>query len=173
VKLYVAPASQSVVSGNSVTVQVRLSKAANSKVDYAKADMTFSTNQLEIVSVSRSGSYFNASGGPVTSFNNSKGTLNISGSGDTLPSNADVLVASVTFKAKSAGTGTLSYTNASLAGDLLGSGSVKNALTATAGTSVLVSSPPCVTTTIHHATETEQFYPESDSSGSDCIANNA
>jgi hypothetical protein len=163
VKLYVAPASQSVVSGNSVTVQVRLSKAANAKVDYAKADMTFSTNQLEVISVSRSGSYFNATGGPVTSFNNSKGTINISGSGDTLPTNADVLVASVTFKAKAAGTGTLSFTGASVAGDLLGSGNVKNSLTATAGTSVVVSSPPTTppATTQPKPSSTSQSQPPS------------
>lgn len=142
VKLYVAPASLSVVSGNSLTIQVRLSKAANAKVDYAKADLTFSSNQLEITSVSKSGSHFNASGGPVTSFNNSKGTVNISGSGSTLPVNADVLVASVTLRAKSTGTGLISFTNASVVGDLLGSGSMKNALTATAGSSVAVSSPP-------------------------------
>lgn len=151
VKLYVAPASQSIVSGNSFTLQVRLIKDTNAKVDYAKADIVFPSQYFEIISISRSGSHFSYNGGPLTSFNNSNGTLVVSGSGDTLPTNANVLVASVTFRAKAVGTRSVSFTDSSVAGDELGSGNVKNALTATAEASINITPPPSPPVTTQRA----------------------
>lgn len=142
VKLYSTPGSQSVAAGNDITLQIRLTKDTTSKVDFAGADIRFSANVLEVISVSRAGSYFTYDNGPTTSFNNANGTLTVSGRGDTLPTAADVLLASVTFRVKTGGTGTTSFTGASVAGDQLGSGNVKNSLNVTSGSTIVGVTPP-------------------------------
>lgn len=142
VKLYVNPTSLSITAGQTGSVQLRLSKDSSAKVDYVDAKATFSTANLEVVSISRQGSHFGYSNGPATSFNNSNGTLAISGRGAELATKADVLVATVTFRGKSVGTGSISYTASSQAGDLTNGGHVKNSLSARVGGIVDISSPP-------------------------------
>ena len=161
VRLYVTPSSSSGPIGRNVAVQIRLSKDTNAKVDYAKADTRFSTAVLEVVSVSRAGSYFTNNGGPTTSYNNSNGTLVVSGSGNTLPTVADALLVTVTFRVKTAGAGTISFTGSSEAGDLLGGGNVKNVLNATSGSSITGESPPPAATPAKPATATPTPSPTS------------
>jgi hypothetical protein len=161
VRLYVSPSSSSGAAGRNVAVQIRLSKDTNAKVDYAKADTRFSTAVLEVVSISRAGSYFTNNGGPTTSYNNSNGTLIVSGSGNTLPTTADALLVTVTFRVKTTGTGTITVTAASEAGDLLGGGNVKNVLTATSGSSITGESPPPAATPAKPATATPTPSPTS------------
>ncbi len=146
VRLYTTPASASAVTGNTVSIQIRLSKTSSAKVDYVKADMKFTTSVLEIVSVNKSGSYFTGSGGPTSTYNNSNGTLVITGKGTSMSTPSDVLISTITFRLKSAGTGTLQFNSGSQAGDLLGSNNVKNSLTASTGSSITGTTPASTTT---------------------------
>lgn len=162
VKLYATPSNSTVTANHNVAVQIRLAKDTNAKVDYVSADMRFSANMLEIIAVSRTGSYFTENNGPTISFNNSNGTLVVTGTSGTMPSTADVLLATVTFRVKGIGTGSFSFSSGSVAGDQLGGGNVKNALTSTSGSSIVGVSPPSSSPT--KTTTTTSSTPSSSSS---------
>lgn len=145
VRLYLSPASSSITTGATTTLQIRLSKNTNSKVDYVNANLTFSVKYLEVTSLSKQKSYFSESSGRTTSYSNTKGTISVKGSGADLPNTADVLVGTITFKGKSASTTSVSFTAASQAGDITGGGHVKNELDMKTGATVKVSSPATTT----------------------------
>jgi hypothetical protein len=141
VRLYVTPTTAGVTVGQTTPMQLRLYKDSTTKVDYVDAKLTFSTANLEVASISKQGSHFNYSNGPSTSYSNSNGTISVTGTGGELPTQSDVLVATVTFKGKAAGSGSLSYSAASAAGDMTNGGHVKNALDSRVGGVVNVSNP--------------------------------
>ncbi len=131
VRLYVQPSSTSITVGSTVTLQIRLNKDSNSHIDYTNAIVAYPAQLFEVTTISTSGSYFVENNGPSTTYSNSAGSLQVRGSGATLPTQADVLVASVTFRAKTAGNAAIIFSNNSQAGRLLGGGNVKNYLTST------------------------------------------
>ena len=141
VKLYVSPATTGITTGYTTALQLRLYKNSSAKVDYAEAHVSFSTANLEVVSISKAGSYFNYGGGPSVSYNNSNGLISVMGSGSEMGLIDDVLLATVTFKGKAAGTGAVSYTSASQAGDITNGGHVKNVLDTRVGATVNISNP--------------------------------
>jgi hypothetical protein len=141
VKLYVTPSTSGVTVGQTTALQLRLLKDSSSDVDYIDAKVTFSAANLEVVSISKQGSQFNDNGGPSTTYNNTNGTLSVTGGGQQLDRRADVLVATVTFKGKVAGSGSVSYTAASGAGEMTSGGNLKNILTTRVGGTVNVSNP--------------------------------
>jgi hypothetical protein len=141
VKLYVNPASAGVTTGYTTALQLRLYKNSSAKVDYVDARVTFSAAQLEVVSISKQGSYFNSGGGPSVAYNNSNGTISVTGNGAPLATIDDVLLATVTFKAKTAGSGSVTFTAASQAGDITNGGHVKNSLDTRVGGVVNITNP--------------------------------
>lgn len=141
-KLYSSPASATVTVGNSVTIQIRLSKQTSSKVDYVNADLRFPANLLEVTSISKTGSHFTQNNSPLTSYNNSTGVINVHGSGNLLGTPADVLVATVTLRTRSVGSASISFSTSSQAGNLLGADNVKNYLDSTAGAVISITNPP-------------------------------
>lgn len=152
VRLYLSPATSSIATGSITSLQIRLSKNTNSKVDYVNADLTFSASSLEVTSIAKQGSHFSASGGPTTSYNNTSGTVSVKGTGAELPTTADVLVATVTFKGKVAGTTSISFTAASQAGDITNGGHVNDALDMKTGGAITVSTPPKTTAPVSKIT---------------------
>ena len=139
--MYVSPSSSTMTSGSTRNIQVRLGKDSSAKVDYAEARLHFSAAQLEIVSVSKQGSYFSWSGGPKVTYSNNSGTAVISGTGPLLPTQADVLIATINFRAKSAGSAVISLDSNSRAGDITGGSRVKDVLDGRSGATVAVSAP--------------------------------
>lgn len=142
VRLYVTPATQIIAAGSTTVLQIRLSKSANSKVDYVKADMTFAAAYLEVISIGKQGSHFNARGGPSTSFSNTAGTLKVEGTGVLLNDAADVLVATINVKGKTAGTSSMSFAATTQAGDMTNGGHVNNDLEAKSGATLTVTNAP-------------------------------
>lgn len=101
--LYLSPASKTVNVGSNVTIAIRVdSKGTN--INAVQANLSYPTGKLGFVSISAEGSAFpiqleNSGGG---------GSVKIAGANPT-PVKGDNLIASVTFKAKSAGTATVSF----------------------------------------------------------------
>lgn len=145
VKLYTKASSVSVYSGSTFSLQVRLLKSTDDWVNYVDARLSYNPSVLSVVGTSASGSVFRNDGGPTILYSNSTGTLSITGtSADYVPTPSDSLVATVTFRAKTAAKTSVSMTSQSQAGRLVGQTNVKNYLTSTAGTSVTITSPPVV-----------------------------
>lgn len=142
VKLYLAPAAVTTPVGSTVSMQVRVSKNTTAFVDYVNADMNFPAANLEVVSISKQGSYFSQNSGPTTAFSNAVGTISIKGEGVLMPIKADVLVATVTFKALKAGSANVSFSQKSQVGDMKNGGNVKNVMDAWTGSIVTISSAP-------------------------------
>ena len=141
VKMYVNPANVGATAGYTTSLQLRLYKNSPAKVDYAEAHLSFSTANLEVVSISKQGSYFNNGGGPSIAYNNTNGLITVMGSGPELGQVDDVLMATVVFKAKAPGAGAMSYTSDSQAGDITNGGHVKNVLDTRVGAVVNVTNP--------------------------------
>lgn len=141
VKLYISPATAGVTTGYTTGLQLRLYKNSSAKVDYAEAHVSFPVSELEVVAVSKQDSYFNNGGSPSISYNNTNGSISFMGSGPALGPVDDVLLATVTFRAKVAGTAAVSYTSASQVGDITNGGHVKNALDSRVGATVNISNP--------------------------------
>ena len=142
VKLYLTPATAKTPVGSTISFQVRLSKNTTAVVDYANADMIFPTASLEIVSISKVGGHFSKDGGPSTAYSNAVGTISVKGEGASLATKADVLLATITLRAKKTGSANISFTSKSQAGDINNGGHVKNAMDAWTGAIVTVSSTP-------------------------------
>lgn len=141
-RLYVSPSSTQVSTGTTFSLQVRLEKNTTDRVNYVYADMKFSQNLLEVVSISRVGSAFTTDNGPSIAYSNSQGTITLAGSGNDLPTPADVLVGTVVFRAKTTGTATLSFTADSKAGRQLGGTNVRNLLDTAMGATISIVTPP-------------------------------
>ncbi len=140
-KLYLTPASASLTTNGSSSFQIRLNKQTSSKVDYVNAELRYPANLVEATSVSKTNSHFNANGGPSVSVNNSTGIIVVTDQGDSLLTPADVLVATVTFRAKTAGSASVTFTTNSQAGNLLGANNVKNYLDSTTGAIITITQP--------------------------------
>ncbi len=107
-KLYVSPASKSVRVGDNISVQVRLQNAYLAPLHFVRANMNFSYNRLAISGISYSGGYFGTL--DHQTYDNSFGTLSITVSDhQSKQPQADVLVATINFNAKTVGSGNLSF----------------------------------------------------------------
>lgn len=101
--LYLSPTSKTVNVGSNFTVAIRVdSKGIN--INAVQANLSYPTSKLDFVSISAAGSAFpvqleNSGGG---------GSVRIARMNPT-PVKGDNLIASVTFKAKNAGTATVSF----------------------------------------------------------------
>lgn len=142
VKIYLAPASISVSRGEAFAVQVRIGKQGNEKVDYVTAYIAFPTSQMEVASIRSAHTAFSKNNSFRSTHNNASGTINITGSSETLGTNVDVYVATVTFRSKTDGRAIVQFTEDTKVGSLLGSGGIKNALDATSHAVITVNPPP-------------------------------
>lgn len=145
VTLYTKASSVSVYSGSTFSLQVRLLKSTDDWVNYVDTQLSYNPAVLSIVGTSKSGSVFGSGGGPMIRYSNTTGTLSITGtSADFVPTPSDSLVATITFRAKTATQTSVGITSLSQAGRLVGQTNVKDYLMSTAGTSVTISAPPVV-----------------------------
>lgn len=114
----IAPATGNYSTGQTFTVAVRVAPAGAS-VNAVEAEMSFDSQVLNVVSVSRDGSIFTLWTTEPT-FSNAAGTIRFGG-GSPTPFTAQSNLLSVTFRTVGPGTGALRVTNASvLAADGLG-----------------------------------------------------
>jgi hypothetical protein len=102
------PASQNVTAGDSFNVQVRLN--ANDSVSRVQSHLTFPSNLLDATAVSGSGSAFEND----SQHSISAGNVTIERSSNDSKS-GNLLIATVTFKAKSSGVAAVSFANDSFA----------------------------------------------------------
>lgn len=116
--LIIAPATGNYSTGQTFTVAVRVAPSGSS-VNAVEAEMSFDSQVLNVVSVSRDGSIFTLWTTEPT-FSNTAGTIRFGG-GSPTPFTAQSNLVSVTFRTVGPGTGALRVTNASvLAADGLG-----------------------------------------------------
>jgi chitodextrinase/outer membrane biosynthesis protein TonB len=144
-KMYVSPASGTQAIGSQFTVAIRTDIAATAPINSAQADLTYSSN-LEYVSIDAATSDYGF-GCPIKS--GGSGVVSVAcipslpASGQ--PSlSGDKLMANVTFKVLSAGTGTIEVQNTSLA---LSATNSANVLTSRQGGSYTLSSDTTPTPT--------------------------
>lgn len=122
--MYVAPASGSFGTGSSFSIDIRVNTSG--VVNAVQADMTYSSN-LQFVAIDASGSPFAID----ASSTGSNGLVSIARA-TTVPVKGDQLLAKVTFRVLSAGTGGLQFNNSSVA---LSSTTNTNVLTSRTGAS--------------------------------------
>lgn len=139
--IFVSPSSGAYSVGQTFTVSISVDPKTD-KINSADGVLAFSPSQLSVVSVSKSGLAFSI--WPVEpTFSNSAGTVTFGG-GHTAPISNRSTILSVTFRAVAAGTGTVSFSRASvLAADGLGT----NVLKASPGGSFTISQSAAPTET--------------------------
>jgi hypothetical protein len=135
--LYISPSSGSYTAGQNFTVSV-LTNSQNVAVNTAEANITYSTDTLELVSVKQGTTFFLSAPGSPTK---GSGTAYIGGG---LPTpgytGSGGLVGTLTFTAKAQGTGTINIANGKV---LLNDGFGTNALTTSSGSKFTIG-PPAV-----------------------------
>lgn len=134
--LSVSPGTGVYNAGSTFTARVTINTAGK-PVNAAEGKLTFNTNKLSVVAVSRSSSIFNL-WTQEPSFSNSAGTISFGGGSPNGYTGSGGTVMSVTFRALNAGNPKITFSNGSvLAADGLGT----NILTAMNGASYTVLAP--------------------------------
>ncbi|MCA9365724.1 hypothetical protein KC723_02420 [Candidatus Kaiserbacteria bacterium] len=124
-KLSLSPGTGVYTAGGTFTVRVILNTEGQ-PVNAADATLSFNSSELTVVSVSRSGSIFNLWTQEPT-FSNSAGTISFGGGSPTGYTGSSGTIMNVTFRAATAGTGRVSFTNGSvLAADGRGTNVLSN-----------------------------------------------
>ena len=110
VRLYVSPAEQTAVANDSFSVAVRLYTPSTS-VDYVRAYISYPADKLQVSSISAAGSAFSYQ--HEQSFDNTAGQIRLGRYSHGSAVNGDLLVATVTFQAKSSGDAVAAFQAAS------------------------------------------------------------
>lgn len=100
--IFLEPASQTVTVGQNVTLNIKVNSGGQ-LVKSARANLTYPAAQFDFVSISTAGSAFDLSG---TSTGGS-GNISVTRNADNANNGASLHLASVTLRAKAAGTGTV------------------------------------------------------------------
>ncbi len=106
--LYLSTPSNQIQNGDSFQVDVRLN-TQNEDLNAVQSNLNFPADKLEIVSITQTNSF------PILAEQTVSGGLIQLAQGSLSPVNGDVPVATITFKAKSAGTANLSFNTDSAA----------------------------------------------------------
>ena len=107
----ISPSSGSYNSGQTFTATVQVQPAGN-QVNAVEAELSFNPAVLQVVSVSQAGSAFNL-WTTEPEFSNAAGTITFGG-GNTTPFTTPSTAVTVTFRAASEGTGTVSFDDVSI-----------------------------------------------------------
>jgi hypothetical protein len=133
--LYTSPGgTQSVTTGQTFTVNVRLSSGASVPVTGAAVYLSYPTSLLQVVGQSYSGSPYNTQ----LVATNSGGILRMDRAAFPAVSGGDQLFAQITFKALTTGSATISFTNSSI---VTSGEDDSNILTAKNGATYNISAP--------------------------------
>lgn len=123
--LGVSPSTGVYTSGSTFTVRVTINTSGSS-INAAEGALSFNTNELSVVNVSRATSIFNLWTTEPT-FSNSQGTISFGGGSPSGYSGSGGTIMSITFRALSTGTLRLSYSSGSvLAADGRGTNILSN-----------------------------------------------
>lgn len=141
----IAPATGSYASGQTFTVAVQANPRGDS-INAVEAELSFDSDVLSVVSISKDGSAFSLWTTEPT-FSNSAGTIAFGG-GSPSPFTTQSNLVSITFRAAAAGTGAVSFSDASvLAADGLGTDVAENTPGATYTIATADVPPPTPPTT--------------------------
>ncbi len=133
VQLYLSPASQSVQVGNSFTVKVYVNTTVAD--GYVKANIKFPAANLQVTSLSTTNTAYPYYA--TQTYDNGAGTLSFAGYGSYQTGSA-LLVGTITFKAKAAGTASVTFKNTSV---IAYSQYNNNDLTSTSGGTYTLTNP--------------------------------
>lgn len=125
-------------------MSVRLNKTTSDKVNYVQMSIRFPANQLEVASISKSGSVFNKDNSLSAVVNNGLGRVDISGHSDYVGEPSNTLVVQLNFRAKAASQSLISFNQGSVAGEYLNANKTKNYITGATGAMVAISPQPAV-----------------------------
>lgn len=140
VNLYIVPVDSVATVGDTVQTELRLNNTSYERIDSIEAYLTYPVSTLEIVGVSTSGSAFTASSNLTATYDNTAGTLYVTGAGPIIPTPSDSLIANIKFKTKQSGNARISYSDTSKAGMHGNGGVLRNVLTGTLGSSISITS---------------------------------
>jgi len=137
ITFYASPAAQTLTTGDSVTVQLRIKDAGAVNVTYAKASLTFPVNLLQVSSISTAGSSFTTQ--DTQTYSNTTGTITVGQTGKAYDAKVtDFLLATVTFKSVTSGAANLAFTGSSIVSATKGS---TNLLTGSSGAIYTIQQP--------------------------------
>lgn len=137
-KLYLKPSTQSLTTGNSFSVQIRLGLPtyASTYINFISTTVNFPVNFLKVTSVNATSTAFPLS--LKSAYSNTNGAVSFTGNSERPYTLGDYLVATVNFQATAAGTAPLSFSPSSKAGSCT---YCSNLVTSMTGTTITVSKP--------------------------------
>lgn len=110
--LYLSPSTGTYTIGNTFSIVVKVNSGGQS-INAAEASLVFNPNELEVVSLSKTGSIFTLwTTEPV--FSNSLGTIEWGGGTPTSFTGASGIIITITFKAKLSGTAQVNFSSGSV-----------------------------------------------------------